>query len=159
MDIYTVTKPNTVADPSYSPDGSLIIFVEKIGSTYKISTIDQVATQTHTVLQSGSQRYADPYYSPNGQLIVFAVQTGAVSGPNPYGQWALKYMFSDGTGLSTILDDGNSNIHPCWVTPTQIAFQYWTNGVSTEFEIALIDVAGQGRVNVGPGEYPRGVTM
>jgi Tol biopolymer transport system component len=159
MDIYTVTKPDMASDPSYSPDGTAIVFVELIGSTYKISTVTTGATSVHTVLQSGSAAYADPYYSADGQYILFAVQTGAVSGPHPHGQWALKYIAADGTGLSTILNDGNANIHPCWITRTQIAFQYWEYGVSTEFQIALIDLAGQGRTNLGDGEYPRGILL
>lgn len=159
MDVYTVAKPDRLSDPSYNTDGTAVLFVELIGSTYKISTLTLGATPVHTVLQSGSAAYADPYYSPNGQYIIFTVQTGAVSGPHPYGQWAIKYIAANGTGLSTVLNDGNANIHPCWLTPTQIAFQYWEYGVSTAWQIALIDLAGQGRSNVGDGEYPRGVNL
>lgn len=158
MDIYTVTKPDLVGDPSYSPDGLYIVFTEKIGSVYKISRVT-VAGASHTVLQSGSLPYADPFYSPDGSFICFSIRTGIVTGPHPYGQWALYYMNADGTGISTILNDGNANIHPSWITPTQIAFQYWTNGISTVFQVALIDLAGQGRMNVGEGEYPRGITV
>lgn len=159
MDIYTVTKPDVAGDPSYSSDGSRVIFVEKIGSTWKISTLTLGATPVHTVLQSGSAEYAEPHYSPDGRYILYSQLVGAVSGPHPYGQWALKYMTAAGSDVTAILNDGNANLHPCWITPTQIAFQYWTYGTSTSFQIALIDLAGNGRMNIGEGEYPRGVLL
>lgn len=154
--IYTVTKPDIVTCPSYSPHTNLIIFCEKLGATWYISTVRPDGT-TRTVLQSGSSEYADPHYSEDGAHIVFSVNTGAVSGPHPQGQWALKYMNSDGTGLTTILNDGNANIHPTWMTPTQVAFQNWQYGAtpSSAFQISYIDLAGQGRTDLGTGEYPR----
>ncbi len=155
--IHSVTKPDIVSDPSYSPDGTTVVFVEKLSSTYKISTL-LLDDSTYTVLQSGPDPYADPYYSADGFFIVYAKQTSPVSGPEPYGQWSLHYMSSDGTGDTTILDDGNANMHPTWATPTQIAFQSWENGISTAFQVSLIDLAGQGRIDVGEGEYPRTVT-
>jgi Tol biopolymer transport system component len=155
--IYTVTKPDIVADPSYSPDGSLIVFVEKIGSTWKLSTLTTGATQTHAVLVSGSNPYADPMFSADGFFVLYAEQVGVVSGPEPYGQWALKYIDVSTLEVVTILNDGNANMHPTWATATQVAFQNWQYGAtpSTAFQVSLIDLAGQGRKDLGEGEYPR----
>lgn len=158
MTLYSVTKPDFVADPSYSPDGSKVIFVEKLGSTYNISTITNEATPTHTVLIDGPLPYADPYYSVDGNFIIFTTQVAGVTELHPYGVWSIFYMYADGTGLTTVLDDGNANIHPCWVTPIQIGFQFWAYGVSETFQIGLVDLAGQGRVELGAGSYPRTVT-
>lgn len=156
---HSVTKPDLIADPSYSPDGTRIIFVEKIGSTWKISTVTTGATLIHEVLLTSSNQLAEPSFSADGNFILYAEMTGPVSGPSPYGEWALKYVEEAVMNPVTILDDGMGNLHPVWVTPTQIAFQHWQYGAtpSTEFQLALIDVAGQGRVELGEGEYPRTV--
>lgn len=158
MTLYTVTKPDTLSDPSYHPDGSKIVFAEHVGSAHRISTVTNEISPVHTVLLTGTLPYADPYYSADGNFILFAVQMSGVTGPHPYGVWSLFYMRSDGTGVTTVLDDGNANIHPTWVTPIQIAFQSWIYGVSTTFQISMIDLAGQGRIDLGEGSYPRTVT-
>lgn len=159
--ILTVAKPDTLFDPSWSPDGTTLVYTQKTGSTFKICTQTVGATVVNAVLQSGSNMYADPMYSADGTLIVFSEQTGAVSGPHPAGQWRLKYMNSDGTGLVTILDDGNANIHPVWLNATQIAFQSWQYGAtpSSAYEVSIIGIAGLGRFDLGIGEYPRTVTI
>lgn len=160
MVLYSVAKPNTLSDPSYSPDGTKIVFVEKIGSTYSISTITDEATPIHATLLNGSLPYADPFYSADGNFILFSVQVSGVTLGEPYGVWSIYYMYADGSGLTTIVDDGNANMHPCWVTPIQVGFQFFSYGAtpSSAFQIGLIDLAGQGRVDIGTGSYPRTVT-
>ncbi len=153
--VYSVTKPDLLADPSYSPDGERIIFVEKIGSTWKLSVINVGATYSYEVLLTSTNPLADPSFSADGFFILYAEQVSPVSGPAPYGQWALKYIEEGVAGVVTILDDGNANMHPTWATPTQVAFQNWEYGVSTEFQVSLVNLAGQGRVDLGEGEYPR----
>lgn len=155
--VYTVTKPDILKDPSYHPDGGLV-FVECIDSTWQISTLSNDATPEYTVLISGLLPYADPYYSVDGTFIIFATQMSGETMDAEFGVWSLFYMYADGSGLTTIIDDGNANMHPAWVTPIQIAFQSWTYGVSTAFQLSLIDLAGQGRVDIGEGTYPRTVT-
>lgn len=163
VELYSVLKSggHQVWDPSFSPDGTTVIFAERTNTLYKISTISIGATGSHDILISGANPYADPYYSLDGLFILFSEQISPPSGPMPYGQWALKYMNADGTGVVTILNDGNANVHPCWVTPNQIAFQYWGNGAtaSSTFQIALVDLAGGGRIEFGEGEYPRAVII
>jgi hypothetical protein len=87
--IYEVTKPDTCGDPSYHPDGELIVFQELIGSTYRISRIETDGTN-HTVLKTGSTPFADPMYSDDGNYIVYSRRIAAPSGPKPYGEWALE---------------------------------------------------------------------
>lgn len=160
MAVYSVTKPDIISDPSYSPDGIKIIFVEKIGSTYSISTITDEATPDHITLISGALPYADPFYSVDGRFILFSMQVSGETLSEPYGVWSIYYMYADGSGLTTVVDDGNANLHPCWVTPIQIGFQFWQYGAtpSAAFQIGLIDLAGQGRMDIGTGSYPRTVT-
>lgn len=162
LEIYSVTKPDLVTDPSYSPDGTTIIFVETIGvTTYSISTITIGATVVYTNVYEGALPFSHPTFSQDMFFILFAEQTLAPDMANPQGQWALRYMQADGNNTVTILDDGNANINPVWVTPTQIAFQHWDYGATpgSAWQISLIDVAGQGRMDLGEGEYPRTVVM
>lgn len=153
--LYKTTKPDTCTDPSFSPDGNNVIFVEKVSSTYKISRVSS-SGGGHTVLQSGALPYSDPIYSPDGDFIAFAVRTSATG---TYGEWALQYMSADGTGLTTVLDDGNANLHPTWATPTQLTFQTFRYGTDSTFQISVIDLAGNGRIDIGTGEYPRVVAV
>lgn len=122
--IYSVLKTDQVGDPSFSPDGQTVIFVESIRSTNKISTIGLDGTP-RGVLYTSQLPLADPYYSEDGYFVAFAEQTAPIDGTFIYGKWRLKYMNADGTGVVTILDDGNANMHPFWTTPNQIAFQSW----------------------------------
>lgn len=161
LEIFSALKPNKVSDPSFSTDGLRVIFTEEIRATFKISTILIHATPIKTTLLTGQKRFADPTYSADGFFILFAEEKTPTSATYPHGQWRLKYMNSDGTNVVTILDDGNANMHPCWITPTQIAFQWWHYGAtpSSAFHIALIDLAGQGRKEMGEGEYPRMISI
>ena len=160
-ELYSVYKPNTLGDPSFSPDGTHVIYTEHFRSNYFISSIALGATQVQTELFISPNPLADPSFSADGFFILFAEQKVLPSVSFPYGKWRLRYMNADGTGVLTILDDGNANMHPCWVTPTQIAFQHWQYGAtpSTAFQIALIDLAGNGRMELGEGEYPRVVEI
>lgn len=160
--VLSALKPNEIYDPSWSPDGKQIIFAEHIRGTYKVTTyLLDVATPHKVEIYTGLLRTADPTFSTDGFRILFAEQTVPVSGSFPYGKWRIRYMNADGTNVVTILDDGNANLHPCWVTPTQVAFQWWSYGAtpSTAFHIAMVDLAGNGRIEMGEGEYPRLVVI
>lgn len=161
VEVFGVLKPDEAYDPSWSVDGTSIIFAEHIRATYKISTLNVGATQVKDTLLTTTKRLADPSYSADGYFVLFSEQTVPESDDFPYGIWRLRYMNADGTVVVTILDDGNANLHPCWVTPTQIAFQWWSYGAtpSDVFQIAMIDLAGNGRIEMGEGEYPRLVSV
>jgi hypothetical protein len=118
-----------------------------------------VDTLDKEYLYSSINRLAEPSYSADGFFILFTEEVSPVSGGEPYGVQKIRFMSSDGTNVVSILDDGNANLHPSWVTPTQITFQWWSYGAtpSSEFQIAFINLAGLGRIEMGVGEYPRTV--
>lgn len=155
--IYTLLKPSELADPSYSPDGTTLVFTQHIRANYIISTATVEATPTVETLYTSPYPIQDPTYSEDGFFILFGEELTLPSDDFPYGKWRIRYMNSDGSDVVTILDDGNANLHPCWVTPSQIAFQWWQYGAtpSSVFHISLIDLAGRGRTDLGEGEYPR----
>ena len=161
FEIYTVTKPDVLADPSWHPDGTSIIFVELSGSDWTIATMNIGATPNHTVLLTAPNPFGDPMWSSDGNFVLFSYQDSPPDMTHPHGAWSLLYMRKDGTDVRTILQDDNANIHAVWVSPTQVAFEWWGNG-ATPADISwlsLININGLGRIDLGEGEYPRTVVQ
>lgn len=158
--ILSVAKPNVVGDPSFSPDGNTIIYTHLSGATYSIRSLtDWTTTPVDATLFSGPYPLSDPMFSVDGFFILFGEQTVVPGMTYTYGRSRIKYMNASGD-ITTILDDGNANLHPVWVTPFQIAFQRWNYGSgatpvpSTAFMITLSDLTGV-LMDLGTGEYPR----
>lgn len=160
-EIYSVTKPDILADPSWHPDGTSLIFAERIGSDWNIATMNIGATPNHTVLLTDVTPFGDPMWSADGNFILFSAQTLAPDMTHPKGVWDLIYMRNDGSDIRTIVSDGNANIHAVWVSPTQIAFQWWANGATPADVswVSLVNINGLGRIDLGEGEYPRTVVQ
>lgn len=152
--LYTVTKPDYCIDPSYSPDGETIVFAERLGSAYNISTIDADGTN-HTVLISDTTPMYDPTFSADGEFILYAQRTVAPAGSHTYGDWEINYLDTTTDEITTILSDAHANMHPVWLTATQVAFQRFEYGTDTTFRIVLYDLAGNEVADLGEGEYPR----
>lgn len=152
--LYTVTKPDYCIDPSYAPDGETIVFAELLGSDYNISTIDADGTN-HTVLITGTNPLYEPTFSADGEFVLYAEQTVAPGGGHTYGDWAIKYYNTITDETTTILDDDNANMHPVWMTATQVAFQRLRYGTDSTFRVVLYDITGTQIADNGEGEYPR----
>lgn len=133
VEIYSSLAPNEVYDPNWSPDGTRVIFVEHVRAVYQICTILVGATYVKEVLYKSLYPISDPSYSADGYFILFAEETVPPDDTLPYGQHRLRWMKEDGSDVTTILDDGNANMHPTWTTPHQVAFQWWHEGNQTEF--------------------------
>lgn len=160
FELRSVGKPIVLSDPAFSPDGENVIFVEHVRGTYTICTILRDGSDQEYIYSSDFP-IIDPTYSADGFFVLFAEQVEAESVDATYGVWRLRYMKQDGTDVTTILDDGNANLHPSWITPTQIAFQWWYYGAtpSSAWNVAMIDLIGQSRIEMGEGEYPRLVSI
>jgi Tol biopolymer transport system component len=162
VDFYSLLKTNgEILDPSWSPDGDKIIFAERQRATYSIRTLLVDATPIMETLYTDLYPIGEPRYSPDSFFILFSEQTVLPSEDYPYGQSRIRFMNADGSNVQTIIDDGAANLRPCWSTPNQVAYQYWQYDAtpSSEFRIALIDVSGNDRIDMGPGEYPRVVEV
>jgi hypothetical protein len=117
-------------DPSYSPDGTKIIFAEAVAGVPKISTVTAsgATNNGYTALVSGTAGvlgYYDPYYSPDGTKCVALAQTGAVDATHPIGQWSLKKFTSAGANVTDLINDGNVNGKACFVGNNWVYFHRW----------------------------------
>jgi len=157
VEVFSILKPDAVYDPSYHPDGTQIIFVEHVRAVYRIVTVTVGATVVRNTLYSSLFPLQDPTFSEDGFFVLFSEEKTLPSGGAPKGVWRVRYVGVNDRIVNTIIDDGAANMHPCWVSSSQVAFQTWQYGAtpSSEFQISVCDLTGRGRIDLGPGEYPR----
>lgn len=151
----TVTKPDSMTDPIYSPSGGSLLFVNQSGGTYAIATCT-TAGASYTELITSSNPLASPAYSSDGSKIVYTERLAAPGGPYTYGHYALKYASSTGSGQMVLYSTG-APLHPCWADTDTVAFQLYRDGIDTVFKLARIDLDAGGFEILGTGEYPQAV--
>jgi TolB protein len=78
--------------PSYSPDGSRIVFNSDRGGSQQLYVMDAGGGNVQRI-SFGDGRYATPVWSPRGDLIAFTKMTS--------GQFYIGVMRPDGTGELT----------------------------------------------------------
>jgi Tol biopolymer transport system component len=170
----TVAQPrlmagsNACVDPSYSPDGTKIVFAEAVSGVPRVSTVLSGGSSATppTVLVSGGagiESWWDPYYSPDGTQIAALAKTGSVGA---FGEWAIKKFTAAGASVTTVIDDGNINSKPSWTSDgLSVVFHRLTYPVTTTFQLYQIDVDGTDLAAVQyvasnvNGEYPRVLTI
>ena len=151
---------NACTDPSFSSDGSKIVFVEVVSGIQAVSTVTATtATPSgHANLLVGSPtgfQFNDPYYSPDGTLISGLIQTAAIDGLHPAGQWADWLINSDGSNYHYIINDGNVNSKGNWMNNQSEIFHRLTYAQGGGFKLWTINVDGTGLTNLNvAGEYP-----
>jgi Tol biopolymer transport system component len=152
----------TCVDPSYSPDGTKIVFAEAVSGTPKISTVTAGAgiNTGYTALVSGGVvSWWDPYYSPDGTQIAALAKTGVV---NVFGEWGIYKFTAAGASVTAVIDDGNINSKPSWTADgLSIVFHRLTYPATGTFQLYKIDSDGTDLAAVQyvasnvNGEYPR----
>ena len=90
--------------PSYSPDGSQIVFESDRGGRQQLYVMPATGGQAKRI-SFGTGRYSTPVWSPRGDLIAFTKQSG--------GQFLIGVMRPDGSG-ERILTEGFHNEGPTW---------------------------------------------
>jgi Tol biopolymer transport system component len=148
-------------DPSYSPDGSKIIFAEAVAGVPKISTVlaTGATNNGYTALVSGTVGvlgYYDPYYSPDGTKCLALAQTGAVDGSHPLGQWSLKKFTSAGASVANLINDGNVNGKAAFIDNNTVVFHRWEYPLDSIYPgLWRINYDGTGLTEIlARGEYP-----
>jgi Tol biopolymer transport system component len=109
------TRGGTNIDPSWSRDGSSLIFVgcpnaicfEKDYEIYVVAAAGGEARR----LTTNDKRDHDPYMSPDGTRIAWLEQTDTAG---PAGAWNIWIMNADGTGQRAVTDDRQINSKPEW---------------------------------------------
>lgn len=150
------TRDSLFLDPSWSPDGSRLCYV---AFPPDYSGLDLARLEVYTSLADGTDevrltddnfRDNDPYWSNDGAEIAFesAVDPAFLG----VGQWALRAVGPDGSGLRTILDDGNINTLPRWShDDAWLYFQRFVFGGPTGFRLERIRRDGSELEAVTPG--------
>ena len=108
------TSPGIDTDPSFSPDGSKIVFESDRGGSQQLYVMNADGTDQRRLTFSGSW-YASPVWSPDGKWIAF---TQRVSGARRIG-----IVRPDGSG-EKILTSGPGDEGPSWAASSrELVFQ------------------------------------
>jgi Tol biopolymer transport system component len=154
-------------DPSWSPDGSTIVFnhYDSGGAEQDLDiyTIPATGGSTTRLTNQGGSPLADydPYYSPDGTTIAW-LQNVDPTGWSGAGVWAIKKMDANGSNQGDVIKDEQINSKPAWsLDGTTIYFHRMEPLVDLRwkiFKIATPFVPGsQTRVDLfttGNSEYP-----
>ncbi|MCK9553679.1 MAG: Tol-Pal system protein TolB, partial [Aquamicrobium sp.] len=100
-----LTNSNAIdTSPSYSPDGSKIVFTSDRGGRPHIYVMGADGSG-QTRISFGEGTYSTPVWSPRGDLVAFTKQSG--------GQFQIGVMRTDGSG-ERILTSGFLQEGPTW---------------------------------------------
>jgi dipeptidyl aminopeptidase/acylaminoacyl peptidase len=139
------SKPDEInAHPSWSPDGTKIVYEHAIGDQVhdtKIWVMD--ADGSHqTRLTKGSVAGWQPVWSPDGKHIAFGRETQTTAtGSAEHEAYGIAVMDADGSHLRNLtaeqLDDG----HPAWASNSRVLFV-------RKWHLWAVDLAGGPAVRV-----------
>ena len=94
--------------PSWSPDGSKIVFVSRLDDNSGISLMNSDGTEiSHLTHGKVDKVSGAPQWSPDGTRIAF-------EGYDSESRWDIYVVNADGSGLVQLTDHPGDELHPAW---------------------------------------------
>ncbi len=129
-----LTASNSIdTSPSYSPDGSRIVFTSDRGGPTQIYVMGADGSNQKRI-SFGEGTYSTPVWSPRGDLIAFTKQSG--------GRFSIGVMRTDGTG-ERILTSGFHNEGPTWAPNGRVLMFFRQAAGSSGPALYSIDLTGR----------------
>jgi TolB protein len=129
-----LTNSNSIdTSPSYSPDGSQVVFTSDRGGRAQIYVMGADGSN-QTRISFGDGVYSTPVWSPRGDLIAFTKQSG--------GQFQIGVMRTDGSG-ERILSTGFAQEGPTWAPNGRVLMFFREAAGSGGPRLYSIDLTGR----------------
>jgi TolB protein len=129
-----LTDSNAIdTSPSYSPDGSRIVFTSDRGGRSQIYVMGADGSNPQRI-SFGEGTYSTPVWSPRGDLVAFTKQAG--------GEFAIGVMRPDGSG-ERILTSGFHNEGPTWAPNGRVLMFFRDRAGGGGPQLFSIDLTGR----------------
>ncbi|MDS1136467.1 Tol-Pal system beta propeller repeat protein TolB [Nitratireductor indicus] len=139
-----LTTSNAIdTSPSYSPDGSQIVFTSDRGGRTQIYVMGADGSNPQRI-SFGDGTYSTPVWSPRGDLVAFTKQTG--------GEFQIGVMRTDGSG-ERILSSGFLQEGPTWAPNGRVIMFFRQPAGSGGPQLYSIDLTGRNEQKIPTANF------